>query len=107
MTLESGECTTLGSRLRGIDEAIASLVNIEFDFVIGDWVLEGSYYVIDVTTTKHGSGELPMYQIYEKIGLEYHSVSLDSIILQSNGDFKIRVLADPDLRFNGRLIVDE
>lgn len=108
MSLQDGQCQSLGTRLRTIEDAtINALYNNAFDFTVSDWVLEGAYYVINITVSQHGSGNLPMMQAYEKIGVEYYSVEFDSIILQTNGNFKIRVLSQPDLRFEGRLIVDE
>lgn len=108
MTLEDGNCSSLGSRLKRLEDSILStFFNNPFDFEIGDWIEEGIYYVINIPVSAHGSGEYPMMQSYEKIGGEYHSVSFDSIILKSDGEFKIRVLKNPDLRFSGRLIVDE
>jgi len=108
VTLETGACGSLGSRLRAIENtSIDAVFNNPFDFEIGDWIEDGAYYVINIPVSAHGSGEYPMMQSYEKIGGEYHSVSFDSIILKSDGEFKIRVLKNPDLRFSGRLIVDE
>lgn len=108
MSLQDGECQSLGSRLRAIENAtIDAVYNDALDFDIGDWVLEGAYYVISYSPAQHQSGILPMIQSYEKVGAAYYSVSFDSIILQANGTFKIRVLSQPDLRFQGRLIVDE
>ena len=65
------------------------------------------YYTINITVAMHSSQQYPIFQVYEKIGLEYHSVAFDSIILKANGDFKVFVLSEPDMRFNGRLILDE
>lgn len=108
MTLEAGECRSLGSRLKALEDTILStFFNNPYDFVVSDWVDEGYYYTINIPVLAHNSGQYPIFQAYEKIGAEYHSVSFDSIILQATGEFKIRVLKNPDLRFNGRLIVDE
>jgi hypothetical protein len=108
VSLQDGECQSLGSRLRRIENAtIDAVFNDALDFSVDDWVLEGAYYVINYSPAQHGSGNLPMIQAYEKQGAEYYSVSFDSIILQADGAFKIRVLSNPDLRFEGRLIVDE
>jgi hypothetical protein len=106
--LEEGTCASLGSRLRAIEDAtIDALFNNPYDFVISDWVDEGYFYTISIPVSAHDSGQYPIFQTYEKIGLEYYSTEFDSIILQANGNFKVRVLKTPDLRFNGRLIVDE
>ena len=106
MTLEAGDCKALGSRLREIED-LDALYNDVLDFLISDWVFEGYYYTITYPASVHLSRTKPMMQSYEKVGSEYYSVSFDSIILQTNGDFKVRVLSDPDLRFNGRIIIDE
>jgi len=104
MTLESGDCDGgLGTRLRTI---ILNL-NHPYDFTISDWVLNGDYYSIFLTIPLHDAGFYPIIQSYEKVGSQYVSVGFDSIILQANGDFEIRVLSDPDLRFEGRLILDQ
>lgn len=108
MTLEDGECQSIGSRLRAIENTTVDAVfNDALDFTVSDWILEGAYYTLTYTPLQHGSGALPMLQIYEKIGLQYHFCMVDSIILQAGGTFKLRTLANPDLRFNGRIIVDE
>jgi hypothetical protein len=103
MTLESGDCSGgLGSRLR----SITRVLNHPYDFTISDWVLNGAYYSIFLTTAIHDSDQYPVMQSYEKVGSQYVSVQFDSIIMEPNGDFEIRVLSNPDLRFNGRLILD-
>ena len=108
MALEDGNCRSLGSRLRALeDQTIDSLLNDALAFEVADWLLEGSYYVLDLPTDLHSSGALPIFQTYEKRGSEYHCVQLEGIILKDTGDLKVRVLAEPDLRFAGRFIFDE
>ena len=103
MTLESGDCLGLGSRLNTI---LLSL-NHPYNFTVSDWVLNGAYYSIFLTTAIHDANQYPVIQSYEKVGSQYVSVQFDSIIMETNGDFEIRVLSDPDLRFEGRIILDQ
>lgn len=109
MALEDALCEGgLGSRLKEIEAAtIDTLRNNPYDFVEASFVLVDTYYCLNISRQDHDSGMNPIFQSYEKIGSEYSRVEFDSIILKTNGDLVVRVLAVPDLRFSGRLIFDE
>lgn len=75
------------------------VTSFSLPFVNGDWVLLGGFYYIDVVHNLELSQ--PQVEVWE--GLE--RVELSSIQSISANTVRINVLADPDLRFDGTVIV--
>lgn len=70
-----------------------------------DWgTAAAGYYTITITEATHGRGANPNVQIQSLSGTDYITVTPDRILVESDGDTKIRVPETPDLRFAGRAI---
>lgn len=70
-----------------------------------DWsAASGGYHTITVSEATHGRGSNPKVTIRALSGTDYIDVMPDRILIESDGDTKIRVPEVPDLRFAGRAI---
>jgi hypothetical protein len=74
-------------------------------FSISDWTLSGNYYEITIPPGTHGKGLNPSIQVFELNGTDYEEVIIDTVIVDNNGNIKLKVPSTPDLRFNGKYIV--
>lgn len=95
-------CSGLGSRLRDIEtqEFLKNVVLIVF----GDWVLNGDYYTLDIPKALHTKGNNPIMQVEIGVGLGFESIGLDGELWAANGDVTLRVVSNPDGRFDGRAV---
>lgn len=69
-----------------------------------DWTLNVTDYEFSVTEAVHGAGTTPMVQVFEVSGGVATEVTT-GIRFNSSGDVTISVLASPDNRFTGRIII--
>lgn len=74
-------------------------------FVVASWSLSTSYYLINILESTHGKGVSPGVEVFELVGSDYEQISIDRIKINASGDIELRVLASPDLRFNGKVVV--
>lgn len=70
-----------------------------------DWgSAAGGYYTISVTAATHGRGVNPVVKLEVISGADHIIVSADRLLIESNGNVKIRVPDTPNLRFAGRAV---
>lgn len=75
-------------------------------FITGSWTGPTSgQYTITVPESTHGKGTSPMVQVYETSGAISDQVTA-FIRLNASGDVSIIVTETPDLRFEGKIIID-
>lgn len=70
-----------------------------------DWTLNSGYYQITVSAGTHGKGINPNVMILELDSGSYAQVTVDSCVYDSFGNVTFQVLASPDLRFIGRILI--
>ena len=74
------------------------------DFIVADWTLSGSDYIITVTAATHGLGVNPAVEVMELIGSVYHG-TITPFSFDVSGNIILAVNSSPDERFNGKLVV--
>lgn len=75
-------------------------------FVTGDWVVNGADYDLTFAQGVHNKGLNPQIQVFALNGIVYEEVSVFSSIDSVSGLITIRVSGTPDLRFNGKIVVE-
>ena len=82
--------------------------NYEQTFVVADFSGPFSnHYQIIIAAATHGKGLNPIIQVFELVGSEYEVVTTAVSVNTTTGDVKVGVLATPDARFNGKVIISE
>lgn len=72
----------------------------------GDWTLNGSVYEVTYLEGVHAKGINPMVEVLEDIGGGlFEEVLMDSITTNAAGDVVIAVVASPDARFAGKVLI--
>ena len=64
----------------------------------------GGEYSITTLQSTHSKGTSPIVQVYEKIGSNFFEIQL-SIEVNPTGDVIISVNEVPDLRFEGKIVI--
>lgn len=72
---------------------------VEQSFLSSDWVLNGAYYTLTVT-----SANIQAIQVQELVGSNYNQVEVDSVVISSTNAI-VSIPSTPDVRFTGRLII--
>lgn len=75
-----------------------------FEFVVGDWVLNVDVYEISILADDHIKGINPSAQVFENILSDFEEVEI-GIELNIDGDITLTVPQNPDLRFDGKIII--
>lgn len=86
-------------KANGVWSTVGTGGGIPTSFIITDWVLNGSYYNYTVTNPN-----IQTASVQELTGSNYSPVEVDSVVI-SPTNVVISVPAVPDLRFNGRILV--
>lgn len=76
-------------------------------FSTGDWISEGSSWLLEIPKSSHDQGNNAIVQIFDSNSKEVdvESVIVVSATLTSAGDVKLYVPQSPDLRFTGRVTI--
>lgn len=74
------------------------------DFLIADWILNGTQYEITVLATTHNKGVNPIVQVVEN-NTGIYSLILTSYDISVSGDITLIVSQTPDNRFDGKIII--
>lgn len=99
MIAYSTQRNTVVQKSNGTWTTVGSGGGVATTFAIANWVLNGSYYTYTVT-----NANIQQVAVQELSGSNYIPVEVDSIVI-SPTNAVISVPASPDLRFNGRVIV--
>ncbi|AFC21668.1 hypothetical protein GAP32_218 [Cronobacter phage vB_CsaM_GAP32] len=99
MIAYSTQRNTVVQKSNGKWTTVGSGGGVATTFAIADWVLNGAYYTYTVT-----NGNIQQVAVQELSGSNYIPVEVDSIVISSTNAV-LSVPATPDLRFNGRVIV--
>lgn len=99
MIAYSTQRNTVVQKSNGTWTTVGSGGGVATTFTIANWVLNGSYYTYTVTNSN-----IQQVAVQELSGSNYIPVEVDSIVI-SPTNAVISVPASPDLRFNGRVIV--
>ena len=75
-----------------------------FDATASWGTAAGGYYTITVTAATHGRGVNPSVVLEVISSTDHIVVSADRVLIESNGNVKIRVPDTPNLRFAGRAV---
>lgn len=86
-------------KANGVWSTVGTGGGIPTTFVIADWVLSGTSYTYTVTNPN-----IQTASVQELSGANYSPVEVDNIVI-SPTNVVISVPASPDLRFNGRILV--
>lgn len=96
-------CLGLGDRLRSLSSVTFGKYCLIFG--IGDWVLDGDTYKLTILQSVHMLGDKIDVEVHELVGLDFHWVGMHEVEFNVVGDVVIRVVSDPDARFNGRVFI--
>lgn len=99
MIAYSTQRNTVVQKSNGTWTTVGSGGGVATTFAIANWVLNGSYYTYTVT-----NANIQQVAVQELSGSNYIPVEVDSIVI-SPTNAVLSVPASPDLRFNGRVIV--
>lgn len=99
MIAYSSERNTAMQKSNGEWVAIGSGAGVATTFAISDWVLNGSNYEYTITNTN-----IISVTVQEESGTNFSPVEVDTIVI-SPTNAVLSVPATPDLRFDGRVIV--
>ena len=99
--------STLDDHETRIDDLEAATGYIKTFNATTDWgAASGGFYTIVVAVGTHSKGTHPILQIQSLSGADYVDVEVDEIRTTAIGNVLIRVPESPDLRFEGRLIIN-
>lgn len=99
MIAYSTQRNTVVQKSNGTWTTVGSGGGVATTFAIANWVLSGSYYTYTIT-----NANIQQVSVQELSGSNYIPVEVDSIVI-SPTNAVLSVPASPDLRFNGRVIV--
>lgn len=74
------------------------------NFLVASWVLDSPQYVLEILEATHGRGGNPIVQVYQSVGLNYEEVQV-GIELTNAGNIALHISENPDLRFDGKIII--
>lgn len=88
-----------------IDElAIATGASYSSNFIVASWSLDAPVYRLTIPAATHGRGASPILQVYQENGLVFDEVHT-GIEINNLGDITLTVSSNPDLRFDGKVII--
>lgn len=99
MIAYSTQRNTVVQKSNGTWTTVGSGGGVATTFTTANWVLSGSYYTYTIT-----NANIQQVAVQELSGANYIPVEVDSIVI-SPTNAVLSVPASPDLRFNGRVIV--
>lgn len=99
MIAYSTQRNTVVQKSNGTWTTVGSGGGVATTFTTANWVLSGSYYTYTIT-----NANIQQVAVQELSGSNYIPVEVDSVVI-SPTNAVISVPASPDLRFNGRVIV--
>lgn len=99
MIAYSSERSTVVQKTNGTWTTVGSGGGVATTFTTANWVLSGSYYTYTISNPN-----IQTVIVQELSGSNYSPVEVDSIVI-SPTNAVLSVPASPDLRFNGRVIV--
>jgi len=99
MIAYSSERATVVQKTNGTWTTVGSGGGVATTFTTSSWVLSGSYYTYTISNPN-----IQTIVVQELTGSNYSPVEVDSIVI-SPTNAVLSVPASPDLRFNGRVIV--
>jgi hypothetical protein len=80
--------------------------NYSSTFTVANWAGPNSgYYTYTKLAATHGKGTTPIVQIWEDLGGGQFSIVDVPFSINTSGDVLLQVSDNPDLRFNGLIIV--
>lgn len=71
---------------------------------LGSWTADVGLYYIDILQTVHGKGVNPIVHAYQSVGPDFEEVIVGYTV-SVNGNVRITVNANPDARFQGRVVI--
>ena len=71
-----------------------------------NWTLDVSVYKIIINEATHLKGINPSVQVFELVAGVYNLVDVDSLEVDNSGQVTIKVLSSPDLRFQGKVLIN-
>ena len=105
---DDDEIKQIISEIVAIQNHVSSFIYTKVHDNTVDWGDEsGGYYFITVPVSEHGIAAPVHVHAWEEAGGSYIApVSfVDQITIEENGDVELRVTADPDDRYAGRLVI--
>ncbi|QXO12467.1 hypothetical protein pEaSNUABM49_00221 [Erwinia phage pEa_SNUABM_49] len=99
MIAYSTQRNTVIQKSNGTWTTVGSGGGVITTFTTANWVLNGSYYTFTIT-----NANIQQVSVQELSGVNYSPVEVDSVVI-SPTNAVLSVPASPDLRFNGRVIV--
>ena len=99
MIAYSTQRNTVIQKTNGTWTTVGSGGGVATTFTVANWVLNGSYYTYTIT-----NANIQQVSVHELNGTNYSPVEVDSVVISSTNAV-LSVPASPDLRFNGRVIV--
>lgn len=99
MIAYSTQRNTVVQKSNGTWTTVGSGGGVATTFAIANWVLSGAYYTYTIT-----NNDIQQVAVQELVGSNYSPVEVDSVVISATNAV-ISVPASPDLRFNGRVIV--
>lgn len=99
MIAYSTQRNTVVQKSNGTWTTVGSGGGVATTFTTANWVLSGSYYTYTIT-----NANIQQVAVQELSGSNYIPVEVDSVVI-SPTNAVLSVPASPDLRFNGRVIV--
>ncbi len=89
-----------GNETKRIKKENLSFVGLSQSFTVEDWTLSGDYYEIISNHNLEGYVTVEIYQ-------DNSIVKVHSIERIDNNNIKIKIPADPELRFSGTILINK
>lgn len=88
-----------------LDQLSSRTTKYSQTIIVGDWVLDGAEYKIDISEAVHLKGIHPTVTVYEDESGQFLEV-MPTVLVSNAGVVSVRVQSTPDLRFVGKIIIE-
>ena len=88
-----------------LDQLASRTTKYSQTIIVGDWVLDGTEYKIDINEAVHLKGIHPTVTVYEDESGQFLEV-MTTVLVSNAGVVSVRVQSTPDLRFSGKITIE-